>query len=64
MPSYTIERIIRQVNKELVPEFEEKLRYHLEQQDREWLIEQIIRMTLDKHSLQDWIVPLLSVVDR
>lgn len=38
---------------ELVPEFEEKLRHHLEKQNREWLIDQIIRMTLDKHSLQE-----------
>lgn len=53
MENYTIERIIRAVNRELVPEFEEKLRRHLEQQDKDWLIEQIIRMTLDKHSLQE-----------
>ncbi len=53
MKNYTIERIIREVNRELVPEFEEKLRRHLVQQDKEWLIEQIIRMTLDKHSLQE-----------
>jgi len=54
MSGYTIERIVREVNRELVPEFEERLRHHLEQQDREWLIEQIIRTTLDKHSLQEW----------
>ncbi len=52
MHYYTIETIVREVNKELVPEFEDKLRYHLEKQDKEWLIEQIIRLTLDKHSLQ------------
>jgi hypothetical protein len=50
--SFTIERVVREVNKELLPAFEEKLRHHLEQQDKEWLIEQIIRMTLDKHNLQ------------
>ena len=54
MGSYTIERIIREVNKDIIPEFEEKLRRHLDQQGKEWLIEQIIRMTLDKHSLQEW----------
>ena len=54
MNYYTIERIVRKVNKELVPEFEEKLRLHLEKQDKDWLIEQIIRLTLDKHSLQEW----------
>lgn len=54
MRSYTIERIIREIDKELVPAFEEKLRHYLEQQDKEWLIEQIVRLTLDKHSLQEW----------
>ena len=53
MKTYTIERIIREVNMELFPEFEEKLRRHLEKHDKEWLIDQIIRMTLDKHSLQE-----------
>jgi len=41
-----IEHIIRQINKELVPQFEERLRPHLASQDREWLIEQIVRLTL------------------
>ncbi len=48
----TIEKVIREINTELVPQFENKLRYHLEKQDKEWLIEQIIRLTIDKHSLQ------------
>ena len=42
----TIEGILRQINKELVPQFEEKLRAYLAEQDREWLIEQIVRLTL------------------
>jgi hypothetical protein len=37
----------------LVPQFEGKLRLHLELQDREWLIEQVIRLTLDAHSLEE-----------
>lgn len=49
----TIEHIIRQINKDLVPQFEEKLRTHLQRQSREWLIEQIVRLTLDAHSLQE-----------
>jgi len=53
MKNYTIEKILRDVNRGIVPEFEAKLRSHLEQHDKEWLIEQIIRMTLDKHSLQE-----------
>ena len=51
---YTIEKVIREINKELVPEFKNKLRFHLEKQDKEWLIEQIIRLTIDKHSCQEW----------
>lgn len=49
----TIENIIRLINKELVPQFEEKLRSYLIQQDKEWLIEQLVRLTLDAHSLRE-----------
>lgn len=48
-----IEHLIRQINRELVPQFEEKLRTHLQHQSKEWLIEQVIRLTLDAHSLQE-----------
>ena len=48
----TIEKVIREINLELAPQFADKLRYHLQKQDKEWLIEQIIRLTIDKHSLQ------------
>ena len=48
-----IDAILRQINKDLVPQFEEKLRAHLAEQDREWLIEQIVRLTLDAHSLEE-----------
>lgn len=48
-----IEVIVRQINRHLVPQFEEKLRAHLELQDRDWLIEQVIRLTLDAHSLEE-----------
>jgi hypothetical protein len=47
-----IEHIVRKINKDLVPQFEEKLRAYLADQDKEWLIEQIVRLTLDAHSLQ------------
>jgi hypothetical protein len=47
-----IEHIVRRINKELVPQFEEKLRAYLADQDKEWLVEQIVRLTLDAHSLQ------------
>jgi len=48
-----IESIVRQINKDLVPQFEAKLRKYLADQDREWLIEQIVRLTLDAHSLYE-----------
>jgi hypothetical protein len=48
-----IEGIVRSINRELVPEFEEKLRSALAGCDREWLIDQIVRLTLDAHSLQE-----------
>jgi hypothetical protein len=48
-----IETIVRQINKGFVPEFEARLREVLASQDREWLIEQIVRLTLDAHSLQE-----------
>ena len=48
-----IEAILRKINKDLVPQFEEKLRAHLAEQDKEWLIEQIVRLTLDAHSLEE-----------
>lgn len=49
----TIETITREINKELVPLFEERLRRYLGTQGREWLIEQIVRLTLDAHSLHE-----------
>ena len=48
-----IESIVRQINREFVPHFEEKLRSYLGQQEKEWLIEQIVRLTLDAHSLEE-----------
>jgi hypothetical protein len=49
----TIEAILREVNRDLVPLFEERLRTFLAHQDREWLIDQIVRLTLDAHSLEE-----------
>ena len=49
----TIEGIVRSINRDLVPAFEEKLRTELEGHDRAWLIDQIVRLTLDAHSLQE-----------
>ena len=49
----TIETIVRSINRELTPQFEERLRAALAEQDREWLIDQIVRLTLDAHSLEE-----------
>lgn len=48
-----IEAVLREINRDLVPQFEEKLRAHLARQNKEWLIEQIVRLTLDAHSLEE-----------
>jgi hypothetical protein len=48
-----IESIVRQINRKLAPQFDEKLRDYLMTQDKEWLVEQITRLTLDSHSLQE-----------
>jgi hypothetical protein len=49
----TIEALVRSINRELVPQFEERLRAVLAEQDRDWLIDQIVRLTLDAHSLEE-----------
>ena len=48
-----IEAIVREINRDLVPEFEKKLRTYLVGQDKDWLIDQIVRLTLDAHSLEE-----------
>ena len=49
----TIESIVRGINRELVPVFEERLRAALADKDREWLIDQVVRLTLDAHALDE-----------
>lgn len=49
----TIESIVRGINRELVPVFEERLRAALADRDREWLIDQVVRLTLDAHALDE-----------
>ncbi len=48
----TIEALLREVNRDLVPRFEKRLRAALVGRDREWLVDQIVRLALDAHSLQ------------
>jgi hypothetical protein len=50
----TIDAIVRSINRELTPQFEERLRSALAEMDREWLIDQIVRLTLDAHSLEEF----------
>jgi hypothetical protein len=49
----TIESIVRGINRELVPVFEERLRAALADRDREWLVDQVVRLTLDAHALNE-----------
>jgi hypothetical protein len=49
----TIETVIRSINRDLTPLFEERLRATLATHDRDWLIDQIVRLTLDRHSLEE-----------
>ena len=49
----TIEDIVQRINRELSPQFEERLRERLADKDREWLVDQLVRLTLDAHSLED-----------
>ena len=51
-PKPTIEALLREVNRELAPRFEDRLRAALAGSDPEWLIDQIVRLALDAHSLQ------------
>lgn len=52
MEPQTIEAVLREVNRDLVPQFEQRLRAALAGRDREWLVDQIVRLALDAHSLQ------------
>ena len=49
----TIESIVRGINRELVPVFEERLRAALADKDRAWLVDQVVRLTLDAHALSE-----------
>lgn len=52
-PMQTIHHVVQGVQRELSPVFEERLREQLADKDREWLIDQIVRLSLDRHSLQE-----------
>jgi hypothetical protein len=48
-----IRSLIQSVNLELSPVFEERLRALLVDKDREWLVDQVVRLSLDAHSLRE-----------
>ena len=48
-----IDAVVRAIQADLTPQFEERLREQLATADREWLIDQIVRLTLDAHSLAE-----------
>ena len=49
----TIDDISRSVARELSPEFEKRLRKALAKKDRAWLIDELVRLTLIHHRLED-----------
>jgi hypothetical protein len=50
---HTIHHLVQSVQRDLTPVFEERLREQLADKDRDWLVDQIVRLTLDAHSLQE-----------
>jgi hypothetical protein len=49
----TIDDLARGIARDLSPEFEKRLRDALGQQDREWLVNELVRLTLSRHRLED-----------
>lgn len=48
-----IDSVVRAIQLDLTPLFEERLREALATADRDWLIDQVVRLTLDAHSLAE-----------
>lgn len=49
----TIDDVARAVARDLSPEFEQRLRSELAGRDREWLIDELVRLTLSRHGFDD-----------
>jgi hypothetical protein len=49
----TIEDLARSIARDLSPEFEQRLRAELAGRDREWLVDELVRLTLARHGLAD-----------
>jgi len=48
-----IDDLARGIARDLSPEFEKRLRDALGRQDREWLVNELVRLTLSRHRLED-----------
>lgn len=48
-----ISRIVKKAQDEIFPELEAKIRQELETKDKDWLIDQIIFLTCERHGLQE-----------
>lgn len=48
-----INAVVASINRELTPVFEERLREALAGADNEWLVDQVVRLTLDAHALEE-----------
>jgi hypothetical protein len=49
----TIDDLARAIARELSPQFEQRLRAELAGRDREWLVDELVRLTLARHGLED-----------
>ena len=49
----TIDDLARGIARDLSPEFEKRLRAALANEEREWLIDELVRLTLSRHRLED-----------
>jgi hypothetical protein len=49
----TIDDLARAIARDLSPEFEQRLRAELAGRDREWLIDELVRLTLARHRFDD-----------
>lgn len=49
----TIDDVARAIARDLSPEFEQRLRIELAGRDREWLIDELVRLTLSRHGFED-----------
>lgn len=49
----TIDDVARAIARVLSPDFERRLRSELAGRDREWLIDELVRLTLSRHGFEE-----------